>query len=239
MKLAIHQPNFLPRLKVLQKLSSADWWVVLDSVQFAAREWQNRAVIVPSKRKMPLFWLTLGVHLINGFNTPIKHVTINEHDKVARRCRESIRHAFRASPYWDEIRGYWDEVEPAFRSQKLSVIALATMMVALRRYGREPNSELSSDISVKGRKSKLMANICKKLGASCYLADSGALGYLDVRDFGSIPVTWQNWVPPPEPLRESQSWENVSFVSYLAAEGPDRLRDHLLAGDFQPNPVNP
>lgn len=33
---AIHQPNFLPRLTTLAKLFAADYWIVLDDVQFTA-----------------------------------------------------------------------------------------------------------------------------------------------------------------------------------------------------------
>ena len=33
---AIHQPNFFPRLSTLAKLYTADIWIVLDDVQFAA-----------------------------------------------------------------------------------------------------------------------------------------------------------------------------------------------------------
>ncbi len=40
---AIHQPNFLPRLTTLAKLFAADYWIVLDDVQFTRRDYQHRA----------------------------------------------------------------------------------------------------------------------------------------------------------------------------------------------------
>ena len=45
MLVAIHQPNFLPRPKVLDKILSADLTIWLDNVQYVRREWQNRALV--------------------------------------------------------------------------------------------------------------------------------------------------------------------------------------------------
>lgn len=35
---AIHQPNLFPRLTTLAKLFAADYWIVLDDVQFTRRD---------------------------------------------------------------------------------------------------------------------------------------------------------------------------------------------------------
>ena len=40
---AIHQPNLFPPLVTLAKLFAADYWIVLDDVQFARRHYQHRA----------------------------------------------------------------------------------------------------------------------------------------------------------------------------------------------------
>lgn len=38
---AIHQPNLFPRLVTLAKLFAADYWIVLDDVQFAHRDYHT------------------------------------------------------------------------------------------------------------------------------------------------------------------------------------------------------
>ena len=43
MLVTIHQPNFLPRAKVIDKLLAADLVIHLDDVQYMPREWQDRA----------------------------------------------------------------------------------------------------------------------------------------------------------------------------------------------------
>ncbi|MCQ8769774.1 WbqC family protein [Streptomyces telluris] len=39
---AILQPNFFPRLSTLATLFAADYWIVLDDVQFTRRDYQHR-----------------------------------------------------------------------------------------------------------------------------------------------------------------------------------------------------
>src|SRR5688500_306398 len=76
MRVATHQPNLFPRLKVLQKLASADVWIVLDNVQYCPREWQNRARIVVAHGSSSSFWLTTPVSRSKGRDTLIQDVAV-------------------------------------------------------------------------------------------------------------------------------------------------------------------
>ncbi|MBI3637246.1 MAG: WbqC family protein, partial [Candidatus Rokubacteria bacterium] len=42
MKVAIHQPHYLPWLGYLAKWAAADVFIVLDTVQYEKNGWQNR-----------------------------------------------------------------------------------------------------------------------------------------------------------------------------------------------------
>lgn len=232
MKLAIHQPNFLPRLKVLQKLSSADLWVILDSVQFAKNEWQSRARLLPYHDHAQAFWLTLPVSRKNGSQTLIQEIEILDARATQERCRKSLHHSFRSSPYWQFVGDYWEEIKPHFLSSKLVDIAVASTVLALQRWGQAPIIKYSSNLETTLKKSALMAEICSLLGAETYLADSGARNYLNECDFTKVAVTWQNWTPPADSIRPGFVWRDISFVSFLALHGPERLSDHLLAGEF-------
>jgi hypothetical protein len=231
MKLAIHQPNFLSRLKVLQKLASADCWVVLDSVQFAQREWQNRAKILPLNTEQREFWLTLPVNLPQGRNTLIKDVRLSELPRMIKRCRQSLLYAFRSTTYWNEVSDYWEEVEEAIQPDSLIGMTLPTTTVALRRFARLPEVKFASEVDADGRKSILMANICEALSGTEYLADSGALLYLQTDHFSKTHVIWQRWVPPAT-QGDLIQWRNLSFVNFLARHGAAKLRQHLMSGVF-------
>ena len=105
------------------------------------------------------------------------------------------------------------------------------MIVALKRYASLPKVVLGSELGVTGKKSVLMANMCNALKASEYLADSGALSYLEVDHFDQVKVVWQHWHAPTI-TDELISWRNVSFINFLARYGAAKLREHLLSGVF-------
>ena len=59
MKVAIHQPHYLPWLGYLAKWAEADVFVLLDTVQYEKNGWQNRNRI---KTREGPSWLTVPVH---------------------------------------------------------------------------------------------------------------------------------------------------------------------------------
>ncbi|PYN08619.1 MAG: hypothetical protein DME02_07080 [Candidatus Rokuibacteriota bacterium] len=71
-RVAIHQPQYLPWLGYLAKWAAADLFVFLDSVQYEKNGWQNRNRI---KTADGARWLTVPVHARLG--TPITDVAID------------------------------------------------------------------------------------------------------------------------------------------------------------------
>lgn len=227
--LAIHQPNFLPRLKVLQKLAASDLWIVHDDVQFAKREWQNRAAIRHQSDHCTPFWITLPVHLPCGSDTLIRQVKLDHTHLSVDKIETSLRMALSSWPYWDEIKRYWDQLRPALQSTSLSNVASYSMSLALKLYAECPPTRLSSSVESTGRKSQLISSISRAVGASQYLADSGALNYLNEQDFVNTTVVWQKWMEPNSEKYPGIIWRDLSFLVYLGAEGPESLREHLMS----------
>lgn len=60
---AIHQPNLFPRLTTLAKLFAADYWIVLDDVQFTRRDYQHRARLAALGDPLQQQWLSIPTHL--------------------------------------------------------------------------------------------------------------------------------------------------------------------------------
>lgn len=125
------------------------------------------------------------------------------------------------------------DVESSIASDRLVDVVLPTMTVALERFAVLPRITRSSQLDAGGQKSRLMANLCREAGADCYLADSGAIDYLDEGQFDYATVVWQNWTPPVGVGGEAiRGLRNLAFIGYLARFGPDRLRAHLQSGTF-------
>lgn len=234
MKVAIHQPNLFPRLKVLQKLSSADIWVVLDDVQYVKRDWQNRAKILPINKKNEEFWLSLCINKVNGRSTLIKDAIVLRLDQTILKIEESIRHSYNSSSHWDYINNYWNSVKEKINSEQLLDIALHSTIVALKQFGKLPQIIFSSDLNIDYKRSAKIVGISKALNANIYLSDSGALRYLDTSLFEETEILWQHWSPP---IKSNFQWRNYSFLSFLAKDGPFKLKEHIQSGIFKPFPM--
>jgi hypothetical protein len=224
---AIHQPNFFPRLKILQKLATADLWIVLDSVQYCAREWQNRTRIVTAYDSSVGFWFTIPVHRPRGQSTIIKNTIAVPPVGFGGRLEKILRHAYRKSPYWNEIESLSHKFLDCNWNGSLTDICINTTLPFLCSDNKKPELLYSSKLKCEGRSSKLIAAICKEVGATEYLADSGAATYLDINDFEGITVSWQQWQEPDVAPQSSEKWRNISPLNYLAQVGWDSFSYHI------------
>ena len=88
MRVAIHQPQYLPWLGYLAKWAAADVFVFLDTVQYEKNGWQNRNRI---KTPTGPRWLTVPVHARLG--TPIDEVTVDTAQPWGERHLRAIEQA--------------------------------------------------------------------------------------------------------------------------------------------------
>src|SRR5207253_6590421 len=95
-KVAIHQPHYLPWLGYLAKWAAADCFVFLDTVQYEKNGWQNRNRI---KTKDGPQWLTVPV--CRERDTLIRDVRIDTAQPWARRHLQAARLAYARAAHAD------------------------------------------------------------------------------------------------------------------------------------------
>ncbi|MFD4769906.1 WbqC family protein [Streptomyces niveus] len=88
---AIHQPNLFPRLTTLAKLFAADYWIVLDDVQFTRRDYQHRARLGALEEPDRRQWLTVPTHLPHGRRTLIRDALIDDPGRARRSTAGMLR----------------------------------------------------------------------------------------------------------------------------------------------------
>lgn len=239
LRVAIHQPNFLPRLKVLQKLAYADIWCVLDNVQFCKGEWQSRTRIVPPHGNNKSFWFSIPVHRPHGLKTLISEVVIAQPSLTELQVERTLLHSFRSTPYWGAIDNLLSSIKPLLATNNLTHLCVDTTYELLKIANRQPVVVLASSLPVTGRSSELIASLCRHLKASTYLADSGATNYLKPTDFTGIEILWQNWQEPIERWQGVNQWRNISSLNYLCRVGTKQFTNYLLSAEFTPKSLNP
>ena len=236
-RLVIHQPNFLPRLKVLQKIIAGDQWVVLDDVQFVIREWQNRSRIRFLKQPEKEFWITIPVHRPNGQKSLIKTIMILEPSRTKDNIYQSIWHAYRRSDFWDWIDEY-STTTLQYMKNDFTKICMQSTLICLSMLGIQRPTLLSSTLNTSGRKSGKLLEICEVLNAEVYLCGSGGHSYLNENAFRvrNIKVEFQSWLPPSFTSKdENVSWRDISFLDFVARYGPDALKEHLTSWKSESN----
>ena len=111
MILAAHQPQYLPWMGYLDKISKADVFLILDDVQYKKNEWQNRNRIKAPNGPQ---WITVPVHY--RFPQRIREVAIDNRPPWRRKHQEALRSSYARTPHFDEVMSaisfVWENPRP-------------------------------------------------------------------------------------------------------------------------------
>ncbi len=230
MRVSIHQPCFLPWLGYLQRMASADVFVLLDHVQFERANYQNRTRIrarsgVPG-RPDEARWLTVPV-LQRSRSERIADKEIDNHGEGARHwsavASATLRHAYRDAPFFAAHFRAVDEVLHA-GWRRLSELDEALLGVLREAFDIRTPLVRSSELDVRGAKSDLVLDICRALGADEFLGGlGGSRRYLDTAAFAAagVRVIWQDFRYPVYPQRgDGPFLHGLSSLDLLFNCGP-------------------
>jgi hypothetical protein len=197
LRVTVHQPNLIPRAKVLQKIAASDLWVVLDDVQFNPRDHQHRAFIVPTLRDQNAHWLTVPVSTPHGRTTTITEVSAARAIKPL--YRDALIGCFGESPQLTQLIR---DVESAYRADDCLVSLGVAATQFLLKCSRVPMPAVARASDLRSHampKSHGIMQLLTEVGATEYVADSGALAYLDADALRRkrIDVRWQTWPALP------------------------------------------
>jgi WbqC-like protein family len=190
-RVAIHQPQYFPWPAYVHKVLSADIFVYLDSVQFSKNGVQNRNQI---KTAQGALWLTIPVR--NHLGQLLKDTRVAE-PGATRKHWKTIKTSYART------RGFarWQSELEALLDRDTDFLLEAaidsTEWMLSKLNVRTERIKASEIDGVSGESSELIASICGALRATSYLTGTGALAYLDERDFAEIgcEVMVQQWKP--------------------------------------------
>ena len=175
MKVVIMQPMYLPWLGYFDLIDQADAFVYLDNVQFEKQTWQQR-----NKLRTPngLEWITVPVLIKDRFGQLIKDVTINPvnfPDKHIKQIRQNYSRAPRFPDYFERLAHIFatKAKDGLLCELNISLIEwMASQLSISTRFVR------SSELGLTGKRTQLLVNILKHLGAKTYLSPLGSWDYL-------------------------------------------------------------
>lgn len=148
---AIHQPNFFPRLTTLAKLFAADYWIVLDDVQFTRRDYQHRARLAGLDDPARQQWLTVPTRLPSGRSTLIRDALVDDPALARRRTAGMLRQHYGNSPHWPALAHALDPVLDVFTPGRTATVAETSTRLLLDLLGWSGHILTSSSLPPPGR----------------------------------------------------------------------------------------
>jgi hypothetical protein len=212
-KVAIHQPHYLPWLGYLAKWAAADVFIFLDTVQYEKNGWQNRNRI---KTHTGPAWLTVPVHA--PFGTAIRDVRVDRHQPWARRHLRAIEHAYAEAPCFGRFR---DGLAALYAAEweTLAPLAVSSARWLATALGIPVPTRLASELGAADgldATARLVA-LCQAVGADTYLAGRDGITYMDPAPFeaAGIAVRCQAYDHPAYPQRHGVFVPALSGVDLL------------------------
>ena len=227
MIVSIHQPHYLPWLPYFSKINKSDIFVFLDDVQFQKNGLQNRNQLKNSNGR---FWLTVPVSVNLGDKLhEVKIVNNGWRNKHIKSINMNYSKAL-------NFELFIKNIEPIIAQESVQLVDLNINIIeilCLKYFNINTKFIRQSDIGTSTKGTKLILDICKKLGANKYISGPGGKNYLNENDFkkNNIEIVY---LTNSLPMEYPQLYPKVGFINDLSAldfilhVGPEWVEYHNL-----------
>lgn len=215
MIVAAHQPNFAPWLGFFDKARHADVLVLLDTVQFIKRGYQNRTRIKGSDGTAQ--WLTVPVVTKGRYDQATRDVEIDGTSPWRSVHLRTLRGVLAKAPHRDALL---DVVEPVYagcgpRLVDLNVALLRALAAGL---GVTARVVAASELDLTGSSTQLMISLTRAVGGDVYLSGPTGRAYLEPALFAEAGVQLRHhaFTPFEYPQRHGAFVPGLSAFDYVA-----------------------
>jgi hypothetical protein len=193
MIISTNQPYFLPFPGFFYKAHLSDIFVVLDTVQFPrGTTWISRNRF---KNDQGTLWLTVPVWKKGLGLQRIHEVRVCHEFRWVAKHLASLKTAYAKAPYFGDHLPFIENTYRA-RFEKLIAFNMAFIRYLFRQLKIETEIKLLSELGIQAAGNQMLVEICRRLGASAYLAQHTAAKYLDRGLFQREGVEVQLIKPP-------------------------------------------
>ena len=230
MRIAICQPTYLPWLGYFDLMDQVDAFVLLDTVQFEKQSWQQRNRI---KTPTGLQWLTVPVAFRGRLEQKIREVEIRDVEFRQKHLR-AIELNYARAPFFER---YFSALSTILRGidvkARLSDLNRQLIQWFAGVLGIRTPMLLASSLSLQGRRTQLLAEICNQLGAGQYFSPIGSAEYLlnelDILTNANVETYFHNYDHPRYAQQFPPFLAFASVLDLIFNEG-DRSMDVIRSG---------
>ncbi|HZM00228.1 MAG TPA: WbqC family protein [Planctomycetota bacterium] len=216
----MHQPEHLPWLGFFDKLRQCDVFVLLDTVQFARRDFQNRNRI---KSPDGALWLTVPVASKGSFDQAIEDVEIVNDRDWRRKCWSAMQHNYARAPFFGDHQPFFEELYQR-EWTRLVDLNLTLIRYLAGQLGLGARLVTASELGIRDRGGTSVALACARaVGADTYLSGAFGRDYLDATQFAeaSIAVRFQDFQHPTYSQQFGEFLPRLSAIDLLFNCGPE------------------
>ena len=218
MIVSIIQPALFPWLGYFDIIKRSDVFVFFDNVQFEKRNWQMRNKIkVVTKDEETWQWISMPTTKVTQ-NTLIKDALIDNNKK----WKSQHLNAFQAH-YGNDYKSISFLTKMYEKDwEKIVDFNIEFITNCCAFFGIDTKLVRASDLSATGKRSQLLLNICKELGATEYLSGPTAKAYLEndreIFDNENIKITYHDYKHPVYKQKGKTFIEKLSILDLLFNE---------------------
>ncbi len=219
MKLAAGRPYFAPYPGYFAGVAQAEMFVILDTVQFP----RGTTWITRNRFKGPggPVWITVPVWKKGLGLQSIEDVCICHEGRWAAKLLDTLWHLYRNAPWFDEHIAVWEWALKQ-RFDRLLDLDLTLTRHLMSALGIKTPIVLLSELGIEAGGQELPLELCRRLGASGYLARDAARAYLRPEHFQGTGLELK-FIKPASPVYP-QLWGefagNLSAFDLLFNCGP-------------------
>jgi len=225
-----HQPQFMPYIGILNKISKADIYIIVDHVQFVKKYFHNRTLV--KVNDAPLL-LTVPVLTKGESFAPINLVRINHDDAWLSKQLKTLRLAYQKTPYFEK---YFPLINEIFlkRHELLSDFTSELLLFFLHEFELVQDIRFSSTLGVTGTKTELLTELTRAVGGDTYISGAGARAYFDGAVFSSSGFhhVFNEFVHPVYPQVGRKFIEDMGCIDLLFNCGKDGRKYIINPKDF-------
>ena len=210
MIVAIHQLHYLPWLRYMHKLASADVFIALDGIQFNKNGWQNR-----NKIKGPEGPMLLSVPVLHKFAQNLDEVEIDAKQSWQKKHWGTIQNHYRRAPFFKDHEPFLKKIYEQTVWKKLNDLNYEMLFYFVSALGIKTRVIRGCDLQVPGEATDRLVNLCNAVGGTSYLTGAFAAGaYLEPQLFeqAGIGLATQEFQAP----QYSQQYPASGFAPELA-----------------------
>jgi hypothetical protein len=218
---SVHQPNFMPWLKLMAKVLESDVYVAYDSVQFTRQEFHARQLLKSRAGKPE--WLTVPV-LSTGTRQILNNVRVAENG-WRRRHLDFLERNYSRAPYFDEVFALIHAVYE--RRHRFLVEHNLDLIEQFCRYlGSGVSIVRATGLQHGGTREERLLDLVRRAGGDAHLTSTSATHVIDWTGFeeAGIPVYHQIFDHPLYPQATEPFTPNLAVTDLLFHTGTAAAR---------------